>query len=80
MLSRPMTHASPGEFSKKSLLDYTASQRGSFEKTLRELVEIPSVSADPQHQTDVAQAVSQAADVIRRMGRESCDERTVDVQ
>lgn len=57
-------------FSKKSLLDYAASQRASFEKTLRELVEIPSVSAAPQHQSDVAEVVSQAADLIRRMGGE----------
>ncbi len=40
-------------FSKKSLTDYAQSQRGSFEKSLKDLVEIPSVSADPQRQTDV---------------------------
>jgi acetylornithine deacetylase/succinyl-diaminopimelate desuccinylase-like protein len=65
-----MTGTDKQGFAKKSLLDYTASQRASFEKTLRELVEIPSVSADPQRQTDVASVVSQAADLIRRMGGE----------
>jgi len=57
-------------FSKKSLSDYAQSQRGSFEKSLKDLVEIPSVSADPQRQTDVAGAVSHAADLIRRIGGE----------
>jgi len=66
-----MVIPAPGGFSKKSLLDYTGSQRGSFEKTLRELVEIPSISADPQHYTDVAEVVSRAADLLRRMGGEA---------
>jgi acetylornithine deacetylase/succinyl-diaminopimelate desuccinylase-like protein len=57
-------------FSKKSLLDYAQSQRGSFEKSLKDLVEIPSISADPQRQTDVAAVVSHAADLIRRIGGE----------
>jgi acetylornithine deacetylase/succinyl-diaminopimelate desuccinylase-like protein len=55
-------------FSKKSLQDYADSQRSSFEKSLRDLVEIPSVSADPQRQTDVLAVVSQAADLLRRIG------------
>ena len=56
-------------FAKKSLLDYAASQRASFEKTLSELVEIPSVSVDPRHQTDVSEVVSRAADLMRRHRR-----------
>ena len=63
-----MTTSTPSGFSKKSLLDYTASQRGSFEKTLKELVEIPSVSAEPRHQTEVAEVVSRAADLLQQMG------------
>ncbi len=58
-------------FARKSLLDYAESQRASFEKTLSELVEIPSVSADPQHKTDVSEVVSRAADLMRRMGGEA---------
>ena len=58
-------------FTRKSLLGYAASQRGSFEKTLSELVEIPSVSADQKHQTDVSEIVSRAADLMRRMGGEA---------
>ena len=60
-----------GGFSKKSLEDYAESQRGSFEKSLRDLVEIQSISAEPQHQTDVSEAVSHAADLLRRMGGEA---------
>ncbi|HSF14212.1 MAG TPA: M20/M25/M40 family metallo-hydrolase [Vicinamibacteria bacterium] len=59
------------EFTKESLLDYAASQRGSFEKSLRELVEIPSVSADAKHRGDVAGVVSHAADLLRRMGADA---------
>ncbi|MGH9335883.1 MAG: M20/M25/M40 family metallo-hydrolase, partial [Vicinamibacteria bacterium] len=58
-------------FSKKSLQDYAQSQRSSFEKSLKDLVEIPSVSAEPQRQTDVAAVVSQAADLMRRVGGEA---------
>ena len=64
---KSMTTSTPSGFSKKSLLDYTASQRGSFEKTLKELVEIPSVSAEPRHQTEVAEVVSRAADLLQQM-------------
>ena len=65
-----MTGTDKREFAKKSLLAYTASQRQSFEKTLREFVEVPSVSAELQRQTDVLSMVSQAAKLIRRMGGE----------
>ena len=58
-------------FVRKSLLDYAESQRGSFEKTLAELVEIPSVSADQKHQTDVSEVVSRAADLMRQMSGEA---------
>lgn len=63
--------ATSGAFSRTSLIDYAASQRGSFEKTLREMVEIPSISADPQKQSQVSEVVSHAADLLRRMGGES---------
>ena len=66
-----MAHSTATGFARKSLLDYTASQRGSFEKTLAELVEIPSVSAEPRHQTDVSEVVSRAADLMRQMGGET---------
>jgi acetylornithine deacetylase/succinyl-diaminopimelate desuccinylase-like protein len=57
-------------FAKKSLQDYAASQRSSFEKSLKDLVEIPSVSADQRRHTDVAAVVSHAADLLRRIGGE----------
>jgi acetylornithine deacetylase/succinyl-diaminopimelate desuccinylase-like protein len=37
---------------------------------LKELVEVPSVSADPQRRSDVAGVVSKAADLVRGMGGE----------
>ena len=66
-----MTNPTTTGFTRKSLLDYAESQRASFEKTLSELVEIPSVSADPRHQTDVSEVVSRAADLMRRVGGEA---------
>jgi len=66
-MARPNENA----FTRKSLDDYCSSQRGSYEKTLGELVEIPSVSADPKRHTDVAEAVSQAAALMQRLGAET---------
>jgi acetylornithine deacetylase/succinyl-diaminopimelate desuccinylase-like protein len=58
-------------FDRQSLLDYAASQRQGFEDTLRDLVEIPTVSNNPDRKADVARGASFAADLIRRMGGES---------
>lgn len=66
-----MANSTTTAFVRKSLLDYAASQRGSFEKTLAELVEIPSVSSDQKHHTEVSEVVSRAADLMRQMGGEA---------
>ena len=58
-------------FSRQSLLDYAASQRGEFEKTLRELVEIPTISVDPSHKDDCTRGAENAAMLVRRMGGEA---------
>jgi acetylornithine deacetylase/succinyl-diaminopimelate desuccinylase-like protein len=58
-------------FSRKSLLDYAGSERARYEKTLGEMVEIPSVSVDPQRKADVARVAAYAADLIRGMGGET---------
>ncbi len=58
-------------FSKQELLNYTGSERGRFEESLRDLVEIPSVSVDPERVTDVARSAEYAAELIRNMGGES---------
>ncbi|HEY3174839.1 MAG TPA: M20/M25/M40 family metallo-hydrolase [Candidatus Polarisedimenticolia bacterium] len=58
-------------FSRESLLDYAASERRNFETTLREIVEIPTVSVDPAHKGDCARGAAYAADLIRRVGGEA---------
>ncbi len=68
--------ASPGStsangFSKKDLLDHAASERRRFEETLREIVEIPSVSPDPRHRDDCRRVADYAASLIQGMGGEA---------
>lgn len=58
-------------FSKQAVLDYTTSQRARFEETLRELVEIPTVSVDPDRRPDMARGAEFAATLIRSMGGEA---------
>jgi len=55
-------------FSKARLLAFTAAERRRFETTLRQLVEIPSVSVEPAHKADVVRAARFGADLIQRMG------------
>jgi acetylornithine deacetylase/succinyl-diaminopimelate desuccinylase-like protein len=56
---------------KKSLTAFAASERNKFESTLKELVEIPSVSADPGHKTDIRRCADAAAQLIRDFGGEA---------
>ncbi|HUP48516.1 MAG TPA: M20/M25/M40 family metallo-hydrolase [Thermoanaerobaculia bacterium] len=53
---------------RESLAAWAASKREGFESTLRELVEIPSVSADPDRKGDVERCADAAARVIRDAG------------
>ena len=53
---------------KKSLSAFATSQRSKFESKLRDLVEIPSVSADPARKTDVRRCAEAAAQLIRDFG------------
>ncbi|MGH9870687.1 MAG: M20/M25/M40 family metallo-hydrolase [Candidatus Polarisedimenticolia bacterium] len=55
-------------FSRQSLLDYARSERARFEQTLRELVEIPTVSNNPAHREDCRRGADYAATLIRSMG------------
>jgi acetylornithine deacetylase/succinyl-diaminopimelate desuccinylase-like protein len=55
-------------FSRRHLLAYAATERRRFERTLEELVEIPSVSADPARRRDVARVAAVAAGLIRAHG------------
>jgi len=58
-------------FSRESLLGYARGERGRFEDTLRDLVEIPTVSNDPAHKGDCSRGAGFAVDLIRRMGGEA---------
>ena len=53
---------------KKSLLHFANQERDRFEATLRELVEIPTVSADPDRDSDIRRAADRAAQLIRDFG------------
>ena len=53
---------------KDSLSAFAESERTSFEKSLRELVEIPSVSADPERKKDVRRCADVAARLLRAFG------------
>ena len=55
---------------KKSLLRWADGERGRYESALRELVEIPSVSADPDHESDIRRCAEAAAELVRRFGGE----------
>jgi acetylornithine deacetylase/succinyl-diaminopimelate desuccinylase-like protein len=53
---------------KKSLAAWAKSERESFENTLRQFVEIPSVSAEPHRKGDVRRCAEAAAQLIRDFG------------
>src|SRR5262245_16084571 len=63
-----MTPMAGNGFSRQSLSDYAGSERARFEQTLRELVEIPTVSNDPAHREDCRRGADYAATLIRGMG------------
>jgi acetylornithine deacetylase/succinyl-diaminopimelate desuccinylase-like protein len=55
-------------FSRKSLQAYAAAQRGTFEKALEELVEIPTVSVEPDRKPDVRRGADFAVSLLESMG------------
>jgi acetylornithine deacetylase/succinyl-diaminopimelate desuccinylase-like protein len=63
-------HPSGNGFPREKLLAFAASERGRFETALRELVEIPTVSNDPDHRPDMGRGADYAADLIRSLGGE----------
>ena len=56
---------------KKSLLAFADRERSAFESKLQQLVEIPSVSADPARKNDVRRCADAAAQTIRELGGEA---------
>jgi acetylornithine deacetylase/succinyl-diaminopimelate desuccinylase-like protein len=55
-------------FSKKELRDYAAGQRGRFEGVLQELVDIPTVSVEPDRKSDVHRGAEYAVSLLKEMG------------
>jgi len=56
------------EFTKEAVAGYADSSREKFEKALREIVEIPTVSVEPEHKPDMARGARYAADLLESMG------------
>src|ERR1051325_9319003 len=56
---------------KKSLLAFAKQQREQFESTLREFVETPSVSSEPERQPDIRRMAELAAKTIGECGGEA---------
>src|SRR5438128_10262788 len=53
---------------KKSLVAFAKNERDRYENTLRELVEIPTVSSEPQRQPDIRRCAERAAQLVREFG------------
>src|SRR5262249_9943175 len=53
---------------KKSLQETAAEKRGAFEALLKSFVEVPSVSALPDHRRDVERVAELGAETIRSLG------------
>lgn len=56
---------------KKALAAWAKGEREKFEKALQELVEIPSVSAEPERKQDIRRCAEAAAELIRDFGGEA---------
>lgn len=53
---------------KKSLLSFAERERSAFENALKEFVEIPTVSSEPERKGDIARCADRAASLIREHG------------
>ncbi|HEV7922628.1 MAG TPA: M20/M25/M40 family metallo-hydrolase [Thermoanaerobaculia bacterium] len=58
------------QLDKKSLSSYAAAERNHFENKLREFVEVPSVSPDPDRKADIQRMAELGAQTIREFGGE----------
>src|ERR1700682_2315743 len=56
---------------KSSLLAFAKRERDGYEKALKELVEIPTVSSDPARAGDIRRGAEQGASLIRQAGGEA---------
>ncbi|MEO8189729.1 MAG: M20/M25/M40 family metallo-hydrolase [Acidobacteriota bacterium] len=55
-------------FSKEALATYAAGQREQFERTLGELVEIPTVSVEPERKPDMRRGAESAVRLLESLG------------
>ncbi len=53
---------------KKSLLAFADRERNAFENALKEFVEIPTVSSEPERKGDIRRCADRAASLIREHG------------
>src|SRR5213595_2021377 len=53
---------------KKSLTTFAKNERDRYENTLRDLVEIPTVSSEPERAADIRRCAERAAQLIRDFG------------
>ncbi|MEO6488224.1 MAG: peptidase, partial [Thermoanaerobaculia bacterium] len=53
---------------KKRVQEFAKRERRKFESNLRDLVEIPSVSADPSRKKDMQRAAEAGAELICELG------------
>jgi len=56
--------------SKNELLAFARGERERFERTLRQFVEVPTVSSEPERQPDIRRCADLAAQTIREFGGE----------
>ena len=56
---------------KKSLFAWANAERDRYENALKDIVEIPSVSADPDHLKDIRRCADAAAQLVRDFGGEA---------
>ena len=55
-------------FQKDQLINYIQSERQNYEEMLGQMVEIPSVSSDPEHAADTRKMAEWAVDCLERFG------------
>jgi acetylornithine deacetylase/succinyl-diaminopimelate desuccinylase-like protein len=56
------------EFTKEAVAAYADASREKFEKALREIVEIPTVSVEPERKADMARGARYAAGLLESLG------------
>lgn len=61
----------PDQMTRSELRKYAEASREEFESLLQTFVEIPSVSADPEHEPDIRRMGEVAVETIRRFGGEA---------